>query len=87
MSVTIELFGIARARAGVALFDVEAETLGAALGRLVGAHPALEGEIIAADRPANGYLISLDGERFVSDPATPLPAGARLLLLSASAGG
>jgi hypothetical protein len=32
-------------------------------------------------------LLSLDGERFVTDLAEPLPPGARLLLLSADAGG
>jgi hypothetical protein len=33
------------------------------------------------------FLVSIDGERFVSDPAEPVPAGSRLLLLGADAGG
>jgi len=87
MSVTFELFGIARTRAGVASVEVSAETLGAALRSLATSYPALEGEVIAGDRTANGYLVSLNGERFIDDPDHRLPAGAQLLLLSGQAGG
>ena len=87
MTVTFELFGIARTRAGAASVDVQAETLGAALRALAEAHPGLAGEVVVDDRTANGYLVSLDGERFIDDPAFALPAGSRLLLLSGQAGG
>ena len=87
MSVHVELFGIARSRAGVAAAEVEATTLGEALRRLAGQHTALADEIIDGDRPAAGYLVSLNGERFIDDPATPLDEGAALLILSGQAGG
>ena len=87
MAITVELFGIARTRAGVASAEVQADTLGAALRALAEAHPALEGEVVVGARTANGYLVSLDGERFIDDAATDLPDGSRLLLLSGQAGG
>ena len=87
MSVRIELFGIARSRAGVPEFEVDATTLGDALRALVIACPALLGEVIDGERPAQGYLVSLEGERFIDDPARLLPDGATLLLLSGQAGG
>lgn len=87
MRVRIELFGIARSRAGVAEVVVEAATLGDALRALVDAHPTLAGEVIDGARPATGYLVSLNGERFIEDLSLPLPAEATLLLLSGQAGG
>jgi molybdopterin converting factor small subunit len=87
LTVTFELFGIARTRAGVASTRVQADTLGVALRALAEAYPALDGEIVVGDRTANGYLVSLGGERFIDDPAEALPSGARLLLLSGQAGG
>jgi len=87
MSIRIELFGIARSRAGVAEVVVEAATLGDALRALVDAHPNLAGEVIDGARPTPGYLVSLNGERFIEDPSLPLPPDATLLLLSGQAGG
>ncbi|MHC4954520.1 MAG: MoaD/ThiS family protein [Planctomycetota bacterium] len=87
MAVRVEFFGVARARAGVASIDVDAATLGEALLAAVARHPDLAGEVISGDRPADGYLVSLDGERFLNDPTLALAPGARLLLLSAHAGG
>ena len=85
--MTFELFGIARTRAGVASVELQAETLGVALRNLAKSYPSLEGEIVAGERTANGYLVSLNGERFIDDPEHPLPTGAQLLLLSGQAGG
>ena len=39
------------------------------------------------NRIAPHYLLSLDGQRFLTSLTEPLPAGSRLLLLSADAGG
>jgi hypothetical protein len=33
------------------------------------------------------YLFSIDGEQFIKDAATCVPAGSRLLILGADAGG
>jgi hypothetical protein len=43
--------------------------------------------VVADGRLAPVYLLSLNGERFLTDLDERLPAGARLLLLSADAGG
>jgi len=85
----VELYGIARQRAGREAVDVPSSaTLGEALGLLADAVPELVGSVIAVDGGlAAGSIASLDGTRFVTDPATPLPEGRPLLLLPASAGG
>lgn len=85
--VTIELYGIARRRAGLATATVDAPTLAAALSALSARAPALEGEILRAGTPVAPWRVSLDGERFLTDPAAPLADGTRLLLLSSLAGG
>ncbi len=87
MTVHVELYGIARLRAGAARADLEATTLGELLRALAACHPELEGEVIRDGALVEGWLISLNGERFLDDPATPLPDRARVLLLSAQAGG
>lgn len=85
--VTVELFGVPRARAGRAELTVSAATAGEALAALAAACPSL-GELRRPDgRLAPQYLLSLDGERFVTDLAEPLRPGTHLLLLSADAGG
>jgi hypothetical protein len=86
-AVTVELFGIPRQRAGCATLTVDAATLGQAIDAVRLACPALAGLRGTDGRPAKHYLWSLDGDRFLRDPAEPLPSGARLLLLSADAGG
>jgi hypothetical protein len=86
--VAFELYGVARLRAGVAGLAVEAATLGEALDALARERPELAGAVIGpggALHPA--YRISLDGRRFLDDPAEPLPDPACLLLLSADVGG
>jgi hypothetical protein len=85
--VTIEFYGLPRHRAGRAELGVTAATVADALAAVVAACPGLR-EICTADgRLAPHYLLSLDGERFLTEPHEPLPPGSRLLLLSADAGG
>jgi molybdopterin converting factor small subunit len=86
-SVTLELYGIARRRAGVAEVDVAAGTLGEALAGLERRFPALSGEVVAGGRLAAHWRASVEGRAFVDDPATPLPPGARVAILSGLAGG
>ena len=85
--VVVEFFGMARARAGRPELALRAATARAALAEARAACPGL-GELC---RPGGGlapyYLLSLDGERFLADLDEPLAPGARLLLLSADAGG
>jgi molybdopterin converting factor small subunit len=66
---------------------LEAASLGEALAVLERSCPGLAPEIVAGGRLATGYLASLNGEHFVTDPETPLRDGDRLLILSAQAGG
>ena len=87
MSVVVELYGIARLRAGESQAHLEAGTLGELLAALVDRYPALSGEVIGEHGLADGWLASLDGERFVDDPGTALPDGAHLMILSSQAGG
>jgi len=84
--VTVEFFGIPRQRAGRAELQVAAGTVADLLAAVVQACPGLAG-VVRDGRLGPHYLLSLDGRQFVSDPATVLRPGERLLLLSADAGG
>jgi sulfur-carrier protein len=85
--VTIELYGIARARAGRKDLVVSAATAAAALAEAARQCPAL-GRLLRPDgRLLPHYLLSLDGQSFVTDFGHALHSGDRLLLLSADAGG
>jgi molybdopterin converting factor small subunit len=87
MAIHVELFGLPRHRTGVTALNVEASTLGGALreaGRLV---PALADVCLTGERLRAGYLVSLNGRTFVSDPATPLAAGDSVLIVSSDPGG
>ena len=59
---------------------------GAIAGEVVSADPLL-GELIAADRLHPSLVANLNGDRFVSDPSTPLNQNDCVLILSADAGG
>jgi len=85
--VRIELFGIARARAGREAVDVEAASLGAAFRALAEACPSLVPEVLVDGRLTEGFLANLNGERFVADAALPLSRADTLLILGAQAGG
>jgi molybdopterin converting factor small subunit len=85
--IVIELYGIPRLRAGVGHFRCEASTVGEAMASLADACPALVGTVLQAGRPLPEYRLSINGDRFVSDPAETLKPGDALLLISADAGG
>jgi molybdopterin converting factor small subunit len=82
----VEFLGVSRERAGVAELAVEADTLGRLLGTLAEQVPGLA-ELIAADRLHPSLAANLNGDRFISDPATPLRDDDRVLILSADVGG
>ena len=87
--IHIELYGVPRLRAGMARLTVEGACVAEALDALARACPALANHIIVPEgrgvHPA--YRLSVNGDRFVSDPATPLADGDTLLLLAADVGG
>ena len=85
--IRVELFGVARARAGTACVEVEARTLGEALAALARACPGLEPEVVRGGVLTEHYVASRDGREFLADPAAPLAAGESLLILGAQAGG
>ena len=82
----VEFLGVPRERAGVAELDVQADTLGRLLGTLAVRTPGLA-ELIAVDRLHPSLAASLNGDRFISDPETPLGDDDHVLILSADAGG
>ena len=86
-TVTIELFGVARLRAGCAAVEVAANSLAEALGALVQRCPSLEPEVVHEGLLCEGFLASRNGERFLPDPASPLAPGDTLLIVSSQAGG
>jgi molybdopterin converting factor small subunit len=85
--VRIELFGIARARAGREAVEVEARSLGDAIRALARECPGVVPEVVEGGRLTDGFLASLNGERFVADPKLELANGDTLLILGAHAGG
>ena len=82
----VEFLGVPRERAGVAGLEVHAETLGQLLTVLAARLPALT-ELIVSDRLHPACVANLNGDEFVSDPATPLSAQDHILILSADVGG
>ena len=88
MSVRVEFFGIPRERAGVDAVNLRnPATLGHALQMLTTRLPALAASCIADGRLKSGYLANLNGERFTTDPESPLQPGDAVLILSADVGG
>ena len=87
MSVTIELYGVVRKRAGTDMVRVDAGTVGGALAALEKACPALAGSVVTSGSLGEHYRLSLNGRDFISDPERSLADGDRLILLSAEAGG
>ena len=86
--ITIELFGVPRLRAGRGRIPLDAPTLAAALDGLARACPSLAGSVFGpGGRVHPAYRLCLNGDRFVSDPSTPLNDGDSLILLAADAGG
>jgi molybdopterin converting factor small subunit len=83
--VTIEFYGLARLRAGVAELCVEAATVRAALAAVSAARPGLR--VLTDSGVSPEFLISLNGVRFAPQLDEPLANGESLLILGADAGG
>lgn len=66
--------------------EVQAATLGQLLADLAARVPSL-GELIGAGQLHPAFVANLNGDRFVSDPQTPLSENDCVLILSADAGG
>jgi molybdopterin converting factor small subunit len=85
--ITIELFGVPRLRAGIAVVQLDALDVGAALRELASICPKLDGSVLFDGRIHPAYKLSLNGNRFVTEPETLLSEGDVLLLLAADLGG
>jgi sulfur-carrier protein len=87
MQITVELFGIARLKAGVSTTSSTGATLGEVLSDLAERYPALSNVCISGQSLMSGFTANLRGEQFICDPATSLRDGDSILLLSVDAGG
>jgi molybdopterin converting factor small subunit len=82
----VEFLGVPRQRAGISQMEVQADTLGQLFGVLASRIPPLR-EFVAVDRLHSSFVVNLNGDRFINDPATPLGEDDCVLILSADAGG
>jgi len=87
MQVAVELFGIARARAGVAQTTSAGQSLGDVLADLANRFPQLAETCIAGRSLKPGFTANLSGQRFVTDQTTLLAEGDTVLLMNLDAGG
>lgn len=85
--ITVELFGVARLRAGRDRIEVEAASVDEALDRVRAACPTLDGTVLGAQGLNAAYRACVNGHAFVIDPSHPLRAGDHLLIFAADAGG
>lgn len=86
-TVTVEFFGIPRQRAGRAELVVPAGTVAALLAAVEQTCPGLAGLRRTDGRLSPHYLLSINGNRFVTDTQEAVQPGDHVLLLSADAGG
>ena len=85
-TVVVELLGLPRHKAGRSELSVAGRTVTDVLEAVGCECPGLR-PLISAGRLNPVYLLSWDGDRFVTDLAEPVIVGARLLILGADAGG
>ena len=85
--VTIELFGVPRLRAGLAVLQVEASSLGEAFRALGHACPSLSPSVVDDGRLQPFYMVAVNGMQFTADPGLSLVDGDVLVVVSAEAGG
>lgn len=83
-AMQVEFFGVPRQRAGIARLSVQARTLGE-LWQTLSAQIPTFGSLVEIEPPV--MVANLNGDRFVTDPLTPLAENDCVLILSADAGG
>jgi hypothetical protein len=86
-SLVVEFYGIPRQRAGRTTLTVAAGSLAEVLTAVEQHCPSLQDLRGPKGAVSPHYRISLDGQRFVTEPDEILPADSHLLILSADAGG
>ena len=85
--MTVELFGTARHLGGVATLKVHGHTIAELLLSVGCDCPRLKDLVTPGGTLSRRFLVSIDGNRFVNDLTEAMPAGSRLLILGADAGG
>ena len=86
----VEFFGVPRERAGQPGLEMSAQTLGQLLTTLAVRIPSFGGFISTDGQDSRlhpAFVANLNGDRFVSDPRTPLAENDCVMILSADAGG
>jgi molybdopterin converting factor small subunit len=87
----VEFFGLARKYAGVSQFDLQMNenrtTLGDLIEQLQSGMPQLVDRCFVDREIAAGFIVNLDGKRFVRDNRTDLADSQNVFLMSIDAGG
>ena len=83
----VEFYGVPRQRAGIDAVEVDGNTLGGVLLAAGAMLPGFAEACLAGGRLRPGYLASVNGDRFTTDPEWVLHAGDAVLILSADVGG
>lgn len=87
MSITVEFFGIARKRAGIASIEIEADTLGNSFDALATRLPHWAEACLDDGRLKPTFLANINSRTFVTDRTHQLNDGDHLLILAADVGG
>lgn len=87
MAITVEFFGIARKRAGLASIEIDAESVGAALDILARRLPHWADACLDQGHLKKSFLANINGQAFVRDREHWLDDGDHLLILTADVGG
>ncbi len=90
MAITVEFFGLARVRAGAVSTRLPIDgpvSLRRLLETLVVQFPELARECFDDGQLRRGYVVNLDGDRFVIDPDTVIPDHSAVLIMSSDCGG
>lgn len=86
-SISVEFFGVARSRAGVASVTLAADCLREVLVQLQDHLPSLAELCIDNGELSPGWLLNINGAAFTRDLSTSLSDGDSVLLMPADAGG
>ncbi len=90
LSVSVELFGVARMLAKTQLVSLDlaqGATLAQVFSSLVDKFPVLVGRVINSEGLITGYACNINGLNFVRAPDAKVNSGDKIFILSADAGG
>jgi molybdenum cofactor guanylyltransferase len=90
LSVSVELFGVARMLAKTQLVSLDlaqGATLAQVFSSLADKFPVLVGRVINSEGLITGYACNINGLNFVRAPDAKVNSGDRIFILSADAGG